>query len=81
MPMRCTSPRGCFWDPEPGDDDVSGHAITEIAESFDIAHPDDPEGGHLVRIRFEDPEEERKFLTMLEADRQALASKRVPVAG
>ena len=75
MPAVCRSPRGCFWDPTPGDDDVTGHSIVEIPGNFDLAHPDDPEGGHLVRIRFENPEEERKFLDMLERDRKALAAR------
>ena len=75
MALVCRSPRGCFWEPTPGDDDVTGHGIVEIPENFDITHPDDPEGGHLVRIRFENADDERLFLDMLERDRQALAAR------
>ncbi len=70
MPFRC--PGGnCAWDDELTDDDVTGHSTVGLRPTFEIVHVDDPTGGHLVRIRFEDTEEERAFLARLDRDRRA----------
>jgi hypothetical protein len=80
MPFVCRSSRLCAWEPESPDLDVTGHAVTgradgssvtfEVAHGFEIRSADDPEGGHLVRIRFEDAADERGFLASLEPDRK-----------
>ncbi len=68
MGLRCG---GCLWEPVPTDDDVSGHSSAEMNSTLEIAHADDPKGGHLVRVRFDNPEEEQAFLAVLERDRPA----------
>jgi hypothetical protein len=75
MPFVCRSSRLCAWEPESSDTDVTGHAaetapIFEVKHRFEITSADDPEGGHLVRIRFDDPADERGFLASLEPDRK-----------
>ena len=75
MPVRCTYSGGCFWEPTPSDDDVSGHSVIDIPKNFVISHAEDPDGGHLVRIRFETPDDETAFLAALESDRAALAGR------
>ena len=67
MPFRCWS-TACAWD----DEDVSGHTQAEMP-AFQIAHPDDPNGGHLVRIRFDDPNEDQRFIERLERERPVVA--------
>ena len=74
MPARCYNGL-CFWESTGDDDDVSGHSMTEVLKNFVISHPDDPDGGHLVRIRFESADDERAFLAALESDREALAAR------
>jgi hypothetical protein len=59
----------------PGDDDVSGHSISEFPLDFEIAHVDDPDGGHLVRLRFQNADSERNFLAMLEREGEAVAAR------
>ena len=74
MPAVCSSIRGCFWDLGATDDDVTGHSSSRMP-NFEIVHPDDPNGGHLVRIRFEDSEEAQLFLAMLDRDRRAAVAR------
>ena len=72
MPVRCFNGM-CFWD----DEDVTGHAVNGAPDdlaAFAIGHADDPERGHLVRIRFDDPAAEQAFLARLERERPAAAS-------
>ncbi len=68
MGVRCG---GCLWEPVPTDDDVSGHSSAAMRSTLEIAYADDPKGGHLVRIRFDNPEEEKALLAVLERDRLA----------
>jgi hypothetical protein len=75
VPVRCIRGGLCAWEPTPNDDDVSGHSILEFPKNFEIAHVDDPGGGHLVRLRFEDAEDERSFLVMLEREGEAIAAR------
>ena len=75
MALYCRRGGMCAWEPMPGDDDVSGHSLPDSPQSFKIAHVDDPQGGHLVRVRFEDPEDERNFLAMLEREGEAIATR------
>jgi hypothetical protein len=74
MPARCTG--RCLWETV-GDDDVAGHSAP-FSAGVEIGHVDDPKGGHLVRIRFGDPEDERAFMAILERDRLASAAEGAP---
>jgi hypothetical protein len=67
----------CVWEPGPGDgdEDVSGNSIVGFSPNFDIAHPNDPAGGHLVRLRFTNEEDERNFLIMLKLEGEAIAAR------
>ena len=71
MPVRCYN-GNCFWDPAPTDDDVSLHSVIQVPKNFVISHPDDTDGGHLVRIRFDNADDEREFLAALHRDREAV---------
>ena len=74
MPFRCTTVRGCFWEPDPADDDVTGHSSPRTP-NLEIVHADDPRGGHLVRVRFEDTKDAQDFLAMLDRDRRAAVAR------